>query len=183
MTHICVGKLTIIASNNGLSAGRRQAIIWTNATILLIGPLRTNFNEIFIEIQIFSFKKMHLKMAAAKWRPFCLGLHVLTWYIDGILPKGPYPPCLRSTTTFYSIDDFMSIGSQGTNISDNSNAFKILACKMHLGISSAQYRSCPIYQWADSQHLHLKFWIQCGPSTNTWRIHTKHPTVCINENA
>ena len=26
-THICVGKLTIIGSNNGLSPGRRQAII------------------------------------------------------------------------------------------------------------------------------------------------------------
>ena len=43
-THICVGKLTIIASDNGLSPGRRQAIIWTNAGILLIGPLGTNFN-------------------------------------------------------------------------------------------------------------------------------------------
>ena len=29
VTHICVGKLTIIASDNGLSPGRRQAIIWT----------------------------------------------------------------------------------------------------------------------------------------------------------
>ena len=76
-THICVGKLTIIASDNGLSPGRRQAIIWTNAGILLIGPLGTNFNEILIEIHTFSFKKMHLKMSSAKWRPFCLGLNVL----------------------------------------------------------------------------------------------------------
>ena len=50
LTHICVGKLTIIGSDNGLSPGRRQAIIWTNAGILLIGPLGTNFSEIFIEI-------------------------------------------------------------------------------------------------------------------------------------
>ena len=76
--HICVGKLTIIGSDNGLSPGRRQAIIWTNAGMLLIGPLGTNFNEILIEIHTFSFKKMHLKMASAKWRPFCLGLNVLT---------------------------------------------------------------------------------------------------------
>ena len=34
--HICIGKLTIIGSDNGLSPGRRQAIIWTNAGILLI---------------------------------------------------------------------------------------------------------------------------------------------------
>ena len=78
VTHICVGKLTIIVSDNGLSPWRRQAIIWTNAGILLIGPLGTNFSEILIEIDTFLFMKMHLKMSSAKWRPFCLGLDVLT---------------------------------------------------------------------------------------------------------
>ena len=77
VTHICVGKLIIIGSDNGLSPDRRQAIIWTNAGISLIGPLGTNFSEISIRIQTFSFKKMHLKMASAKWRPSCLGLNVL----------------------------------------------------------------------------------------------------------
>ena len=77
MTHKCVSKLTIIDSDNGLSPGRRQAIIWTNAGILLIGSLGTNFSEILIEIQTFSFKKMHLKISSAKWWPFCLGLSVL----------------------------------------------------------------------------------------------------------
>ena len=76
-THICVGKLTIIGSDDGLSPGRRQAIILTNAGILLIGPLETNFNEILIEIHTFSFKKMHLKKSSAKRRPFCFGLNVL----------------------------------------------------------------------------------------------------------
>ena len=76
-THICVGKLTIIGSDNGLSPGRRQAIIWTSAGILLIGPLGTNFSEIWIGIQTFSFKKINLKMSFGKWRPFCLGLNVL----------------------------------------------------------------------------------------------------------
>ena len=75
--HICVGNLTIIGSDNGLSPERRQTIIWTSAGILLIGPLGTNFSEILIGVQTFSFKKMHLKMASAKWRPFCLGLNVL----------------------------------------------------------------------------------------------------------
>ena len=46
--HICVGKLTIIGSDNGLSLGRHQAIIWPIAGILLIGPLETNVNEILI---------------------------------------------------------------------------------------------------------------------------------------
>ena len=78
VTHICVSKLTIIGSDNGLSSGRRQAIIWTNAEILLIGPLvGTNFSEILMEIHTFSFKKMHLKMSSGKGRPFCLGLNVL----------------------------------------------------------------------------------------------------------
>ena len=74
--HICVSKLTIICSNNGLSPGRHQAIIWTNAEILLIGPLRTNLSEMLIEIYTFPFRKMHLKMSFGKWRSFCLGLNV-----------------------------------------------------------------------------------------------------------
>ena len=78
VTHICIGKLTIIASDNGSAPGRHQAIIWTNAGILLIGPLGTKFNEISIEIHTFSFKKMHLKMSSAKWHPFCLGLNVIS---------------------------------------------------------------------------------------------------------
>ena len=84
--HICVGKLTIIGSDNGLSPGRRQAIIWTNAGILLIEPLGTNFSEILIRIQIFSFKKLRLKMSSAKWRPFCLGLNVILSLISPVLP-------------------------------------------------------------------------------------------------
>ena len=77
MTHICVGSLTTIGSDNGLSPGRHQAIIWTNAGILLIGPLETIFSEILFEIHTFSFKKLHLQMSSGKWRPFCLGLNVL----------------------------------------------------------------------------------------------------------
>ena len=78
VTHICFGNLTIIGSDNGLSPGRRQAIIWTSAGILLIGPLGTNFSEVLIGIHTFSLKKMHLKMSSAKWRPFCLVLNVLS---------------------------------------------------------------------------------------------------------
>ena len=64
VTHICVGKLTIIG-------------------ILLIRTLRTNFSEILIVIHTFSFTKMHLKPSSAKWRPFCFGINVLirsTWH-------------------------------------------------------------------------------------------------------
>ena len=76
VTHICVNKLTSIGSDNGLP-GWRQAIIWTNVGILLIRTLGTIFSEILIEIHIFPFTKMHLKMLCGKWWPFCLGLNVL----------------------------------------------------------------------------------------------------------
>ena len=75
--HICINNLTIIGSDNGLSPGWRQAIIWTNAVMLLIGTLVINFNEILMEIHIFSFRKINFKMLSGKWRPFCLGLNVL----------------------------------------------------------------------------------------------------------
>ena len=75
--HISIGNVTIIGSDNGLSPGRLQAIILTNAGILSIGPLATNFNENSIGIRTFSFKKMHCKMSSSKWRPFCLGHNVL----------------------------------------------------------------------------------------------------------
>ena len=61
-----VGKLTITGSDNGLTPGRHQAIIWTNDAILLI--------EIVFEIQTFSLKKISLKMSSAKC-PFCLSLN------------------------------------------------------------------------------------------------------------
>ena len=57
VTHICVSKQTSIGSDNGLSPGRRQAIIWTNAGILLIGPMWTNFSEILIAIHICFFSR------------------------------------------------------------------------------------------------------------------------------
>ena len=99
VTHTCVSNITIISSDNGLSPGRRQAIIWTNAGILLIGSLGTDFSEIWIKIQIFSLKKMRLKMSSAKWCPFRLSLNVLMcsslsghrptywdWTLDEIMP-------------------------------------------------------------------------------------------------
>ena len=76
MTHIYVSKLNTIGSDNGLSPGRRQAIICTNVGILLIRNVGTNFREILSEIYIFLFKNMHLKISSAKSRPFCLGLDV-----------------------------------------------------------------------------------------------------------
>ena len=104
VSHLCVSELTIIGSDNGLSPGRRQAIIWTNAVILFIRPLGTNFNEIWIKILTFSFTKMRLKVSSAKWRPICLGLNVLSCYIMRCAPgpittiicQGNYPAFQRT---------------------------------------------------------------------------------------
>ena len=48
VTQICVSNFTIIGSDNGLSPIRHQAIIWTNAGVLLIRTLGANFGEILI---------------------------------------------------------------------------------------------------------------------------------------
>ena len=86
MTHIWDHKITIIGSDNGLSPGRRQATVWTNAAVLLIGPLGTIFSEISTENHRFSSKKMDLKMSSTKCGPFCFGL--LRWYQN----NQQYPP-------------------------------------------------------------------------------------------
>ena len=74
--HICISKLTIIGSDNGLLPGRCQTMIWTNDGILLIWILGTNSSEILSKIHTFSFKKIHLKVSSVKWRPFCLRFNV-----------------------------------------------------------------------------------------------------------
>ena len=62
-----------IGSGNGLSSVRCQAITWTNADLLSVGPLGTNFSEILIEIQAFSSKKRHMKMSSAIFRQIVQG--------------------------------------------------------------------------------------------------------------
>ena len=76
--HICVSKLTIIGSDNGLWPRQCKVVTWINAGILLIGSLGTNFSEIFIEIYSF-----HSRKCIWKWRTFCLWLIVLNnWVIS-----------------------------------------------------------------------------------------------------
>ena len=61
-----------------MTPGQRQAIIWTNAEVFLIGPLGTIFIEILIKIHIFSFKKYIYNVASEMAAVLCLGLNVLT---------------------------------------------------------------------------------------------------------
>ena len=98
--HICVCKKAIIVSDNGLSPGWRQVIIWTNSGIFLYGILGTNFSEILCETHTFSFKKMHLDISSAKWLHFCVSasmcfatvcnLQTIIYYINSIGPVAWY---------------------------------------------------------------------------------------------
>ena len=69
VAHICVGILSIIGLDNGLSPGRRQPIIWTNTGKLLMGSLgkklQWNFNQnSYIFIIRNAFENIVWKMAA-----------------------------------------------------------------------------------------------------------------------
>ena len=108
MTHICVGNLTIIGSDNGLSPGRRQAIIWANAGILLMGPLGTNSSDLLIEIQIFPFKKKHLKVSSAKLRPFCRGLNELTIF-TAFVKRNPHAWICILFCSYYDDDSSLML--------------------------------------------------------------------------
>ena len=75
VTHICVSKINIIGSDNGLSPGRRQAIIWTNAGIVNWTP-RNKFqwkvnrnSNIFIEEN--TFENVVCEMLSILSRPQC----------------------------------------------------------------------------------------------------------------
>ena len=79
-----------IGSDNGLSPIRRQAIIYTNAGLLSIRPLGTNFSEILIQIQNFSFMGMNLKIlwngghfVQGDGRCVKLDIHTLTLNVRG----------------------------------------------------------------------------------------------------
>ena len=96
VTHICLSKLTIIGSDNVLSPGRHQAIIRTNAGILLIGPLGTNFSEMLIKTNIFieenTFESVVCEMAAILSRPQCVKASFFTFLLKFSLkfvPDGP----------------------------------------------------------------------------------------------
>ena len=125
VTRIYVNKLTIIGSDNDLSPGRRQAIIWNNAGILLFWPLGTNFSEILIGNQMFYFRKMHLKMSSAKWRPSCLGLNVLTNYQCGIHSQ-TLPTISMEIDDFMRGNDYRKVSNIRRTKSQNFNALRLI---------------------------------------------------------
>ena len=138
--HICLSKLTSIGSDNGLSPGQCQATNWTNAGILLIGSLATNFSEVSIEIYTFLFNKMYLKLSSAK----CCHQAII-WTNAGIL----------------------LIGSLATNFSEISIEICIFPFnKMHLKLSSKKCKpfclglnllinGSPLCHWGPDKTTHV----------------------------
>ena len=67
-------ELIIMGSDNGFSPVQRQAISWTNDDLLSIGPLGTNFSELWIEINKNCLKKMldrrHFNFDRNNWSLF-----------------------------------------------------------------------------------------------------------------
>ena len=182
MTHICASKLTIIGSDNGLLPDRRQAIVWTNVRILLIGPLGTNSSEILIEIHAFSFKKMHLKMSSGKWWPFCLGLNVLTNCIDQTSnTNSPFtkpPPVMFDEHIRLCMDSVISLLKHWgqdkmaailqTTVSNAFSWMKMFeSCwKFHWGLF-VRFELTIFQQWFSSvpSHYLKQWWLVC------WRIY------------
>ena len=90
---ICASmKWVNLGSGNGLSPNRRQAITWTNADLLSTGPFGTNDSVIWIEMQSFSFIKMHSKMSV-KWLPCYPGRDELRF-------KMLFKSCCRADSRF-----------------------------------------------------------------------------------
>ena len=114
---ICVYKLTMIGSDNGMSPGRRQAIIWTNAGILLIGPLgKTPVKSFFNQnLYIFIEENIVWKMAAILSRPQCVKSQPLryacnmlwSWFGRGLSHScihSPSCPIIQGSMTFHDLE-------------------------------------------------------------------------------
>ena len=161
-SQICVSKLTIIGSDNGLSHDRRLAIIWTNARLLLIGPLGTNFSEILIKILTFSFKKMRLKVSFAKRRPFCLGLNVLT------SPYAPNACQTRSSVTNANISTSYK-NKNNSNITTLSSGYLmhwwLLPVSQWKRPADINIWSCKALKTLELKHanvIYIRYWLWCA---------------------
>ena len=166
LTHICVSKLTIIGSDNGLLPGRRQAIIWTNAGIFVNWTLRNklqwNFNRnSSIFIQENRFENVIWKMAAILSQPQCVKeksfaqIFLPSWQCYLTLPSGWlglwgflwWAPLLRGTTTTGSALDGAIL-----------NFTQILAYLVHNMSRSQLYLGFGHFGWLPSFLRSITFW-------------------------
>ena len=156
VTHICVSKLTIIDSDNGLSPCRRQAITWTNVGILLTGPPGTTFNGILIESHTFSLKKIHFisffvfwKMAAILSRPQCVNtilalVQIMAWcWPAKIHPDSKVHGAKMGPTWVLSTPDGPHVGP------------------MNLAIGAILRANISLVYWSIYMPLYLNYIYQC----------------------
>ena len=149
VTHICVSKPTIIGSDNGLSPGRRQAIIYTNAGILLNGSIGTNFNRnSYTFIQENPFENAVWKMTAILPRPQWVNRllpgdeYMLKW-IGSSLVQAKIVWCQVITWTCNDDLDLqeqvsMKFLSEIHNFEKNRNVLKNSTCKMSAILFTSQ---------------------------------------------
>ena len=112
VTHICIIKLAIIGSDNGLSPGRCQTIIWTNVGILSIGPLGTNFTNILIR-RIFNQENVFesiiwMIVAILSW-PVCV--NKIDFLVTCVIIK--VSPCIQCVDDYVDWQLASSVCSQG----------------------------------------------------------------------
>ena len=84
VTHVCVSELNTIGSGNGLSPERHQAIIWTSAGMLLIGPLRALNQSSNIFNHENALENVVCQMASILSRPQCVKKLELTHHFNGL---------------------------------------------------------------------------------------------------
>ena len=138
VTHICVGNLTIIGSDNGLSPGRRQAIIWTNhyddVIMTTIASQITSLTSVYSTVYLDADQRKHQSSASLA---FVWGIHRDRW-----IPrtKGQLRgKCSHLMTS--SCAGILLIRPLGTNFSEFLVEILIVSFKkMRLKVSSAKWR-------------------------------------------
>ena len=149
----------------------RHTIIWTNAGILLIRTLGTNFNETLSKIRTFSLKKMHLKMSSGNWPPFCLGLNTLIGDVEGsVLCHRPGPSLVQTTDccltspncTIYCIWAFLLQKDRPPLSSLNQHIVSDYASDISRHIVSSTYGSAQVYNKNDYPYCITLLWSHLG---------------------
>ena len=98
--HICVSKLTIIGSGNGMLPGWHQVIIWTNAGILFIGDkIQWHFNwNQCISIHENAFENVACQMAPISSQPLWVNCDRLMF-----AQTDCHPVCETVNMTYYRL--------------------------------------------------------------------------------
>ena len=104
-----------IDSDNGLWTGRRQAIIWTNAGILLIQTLGRNVREILSEIYTFSLKNAIENVVCQ------IGGH----FVQGEMSQeNPTAGIIATLLKFYQPEDSKVLYEKKSNMVQRSVSYK-----------------------------------------------------------